>query len=85
MKNDAKQKRLRHLFEELRKLKQKELTGQDEFVLAYRRELTERKIRELEEAIEREMDDCVFTVAYKNPDKSDLAEAWNRRVQNENA
>lgn len=29
--------------------------------------------------------DCVFTVAYKNPDKSDLAEAWNRRVQNENA
>jgi Lar family restriction alleviation protein len=29
--------------------------------------------------------DCVFTVTYKNPDKSDLAEAWNRRVQNENA
>lgn len=54
---DAKQKRLRHLFEELRKLKQKELTGQGEFVLAYRRELTERKIRELEEAIEKEMDD----------------------------
>lgn len=54
---DAKQKRLHHLFEELRKLKQKELTGQSEFVLAYRRELTERKIRELEEAIEKEMDD----------------------------
>ena len=54
---DAKQKRLHHLFEELRKLKQKELTGQGEFVLAYRRELTERKIRELEEAIEKEMDD----------------------------
>ena len=57
MKNDAKQKRLRHLFEELRKLKQKELTGQSEFVQAYLRELTARKIRELEEAIEREMDD----------------------------
>ena len=57
MKNDAKQKRLRHLFDELRKLKQKELTGQSEFVLAYRRELMEQRIREIEDAIEREMDD----------------------------
>ena len=28
--------------------------------------------------------DCVFTVTYKNPDKDDLAEVWNRRW-NENA
>lgn len=24
--------------------------------------------------------DAVFSLAYKNPDKGDLAEAWNRRV-----
>lgn len=24
--------------------------------------------------------DGVFTLAYKNPDKSDLSEAWNRRA-----
>ena len=27
--------------------------------------------------------DSIFTLAYKNPDKGDLAETWNRRASDE--
>ena len=59
MNGDAKQTRLRALFEELRRLKQEEVTFwlPDEFARVYKRARAREKIAEIERQIEEEMRD----------------------------
>lgn len=54
---DAKQKRLRHLFEELRRIKQEEHEYDDPVMQAGHAVMLRWKIEKIEEQIEREMDD----------------------------
>lgn len=57
---DAKQERLRELFAELRRLKQEDLQFwyPDDFVTAYRQKQVREKIREIEQKIERVLNDA---------------------------